>query len=334
VGDGSVAVGRFNDPGAMSEAVDECNAHGNVFTTLNRPSSGVLATNKMSWQSKGQGLTDDAFAEILHLPFDFDSVRPKNRPATDEELRCAIDAASALSRDLELAGWPSPVRGCSGNGAHLIYRVSLPNSPAARNLLDVLYKGFEREYSTDKVKFDPVVRNPARIWRAYGSRNTKGVESSDRPHRPSYVIMPPGRVQEVPAKFIIERAEAYSAVVAEASREAARVLRRVTGGASRYGKGDYSTLDLLGWAATMGLKPVHLKGNVYGIQCPWEHEHTTKSAVSATAIFDNPEQWPGFKCFHAHCDHRGFVDLMDYVGGADAFCARQYEIARLPASSY
>lgn len=56
------------------------------------------------------------------------------------------------------------------------------------------------------------------------------------------------------------------------------------------------------------------------IACPWEAEHTSDTGDSSTTYwpahtggFDNG----GFRCLHAHCEHRGVEDLKEAIGLAE-----------------
>ena len=61
-------------------------------------------------------------------------------------------------------GWPAPIRAMSGNGGHSVYRIDLPNTAAARDLIRGCLTALARRYSDDQ----SVLRAP-------------GHESSGRP---------------------------------------------------------------------------------------------------------------------------------------------------------
>lgn len=67
------------------------------------------------------------------------------------------------------------------------------------------------------------------------------------------------------------------------------------------------------------VKRVERDGRLH-ITCPWEAEHTSDTGDSSTTYwpahtggFDNG----GFRCLHAHCEHRGVTDLLEAVGLAE-----------------
>lgn len=53
------------------------------------------------------------------------------------------------------------------------------------------------------------------------------------------------------------------------------------------------------------------------VKCPWEHEHTVDSGMTATAYFPaglGGRIAPGFKCLHAHCEGRTAEEFYQAIG--------------------
>jgi hypothetical protein len=95
----------FDDPDAlMAEARARQNV-GNLYTSLNRPLSGVTGP-----------LSNDGVQRYTRILFDFDPVRQKNVPATAEEAAEAEARARDCAQLLTVLGWPPPALGLSGNG--------------------------------------------------------------------------------------------------------------------------------------------------------------------------------------------------------------------------
>ncbi len=131
-------------------------------------------------------------ADVLRrrwLPIDLDPVRPKDTNATDEELAAAVARGDEVWSELRRKGWPEPVSAISGNGAHLLFPCDLPrdDNGAIRNLLGALSKRF----SDDRVKLDPSVSNPSRIWKLYGTLTCKSEPVPDRPRRRAVILSTP-----------------------------------------------------------------------------------------------------------------------------------------------
>ena len=55
----------------------------------------------------------------------------------------------------------------SGNGAHLLYRLDLPNDADAKRLVDGCMKSLAQRFTDSQVPVDTTVGNAARIWKLY-----------------------------------------------------------------------------------------------------------------------------------------------------------------------
>jgi hypothetical protein len=84
--------------------------------------------------------------------------------------------------------WGRPIIGDSGNGAHLLYRIDLPNDHAGLAFVSGALAELDRRYSDHAVKVDVTSANAARIWKAYGTVARKGDSIPGRPHRLSRII--------------------------------------------------------------------------------------------------------------------------------------------------
>jgi hypothetical protein len=153
---------------------------GNLYTTLSAPRRDIPATNRMG---EARALTDADIETVTRIPMDWDTVRPPKVNATDEEVRAAEALRDQCAQALLSMGWPMPLLGMSGNGAHAVYRCRLRASDELREALAAIYAMGRSRYSDDRAQYDPVVRNPARIWRIYGTHNTKYQPTPGRPQR-------------------------------------------------------------------------------------------------------------------------------------------------------
>jgi len=87
--------------------------------------------------------------------------------------------------------WERPILADSGNGAHLLYRIDLPNDQEALAFVTHALAELDRRYSDDVVKVDVTSANAARIWKAYGTVARKGDSIPGRPHRLSRILEVP-----------------------------------------------------------------------------------------------------------------------------------------------
>lgn len=306
--------GVFNDLDALRSTAVDAGRRGNLYSTLNAPRDAQI-TNAMT----GAALSDEDISTIVRLPFDFDPVRGKDMPSTEEELELARKQRGRLVDVLSAAGWPRPAVATSGNGAHAVYRCRLPSNPTTHEMFDVLYRGLREDYTTEQVLFDVKVRNPSRIWRLYGSLNRKGTPTVERPHRLATVAIPQ-RWEGVSPRQIETLANRYAK-----KRTPTTTLHRPS--IAIDGLGDYSTLHVAGWFAAHGLYKRPLGSGKHAVQCPWSGDHTTSSTPTSTdtVVWDAHDAvWPTFTCAHDHCDGRSIIDVLHLFGDADAFCARPF----------
>lgn len=286
----------------------------NVYSSLNRPRPDAPADCP---------LRDEHIGTIVRLPFDFDPARPAACGSTAAEHAAAIEARDAFVRRMLAADWPMPLLGDSGNGAHAVYRTFLPATDETRELLRVVYRGLGAEHSTDAVSFDVSVRNPARIWRLYGTVNRKGIAAPDRPHRVASCLIPADWAR-VPTKAIERLAKAF-ARNAESTRQSR--LPALLARTPIVGAGDYRTLDIVGWFAARGLYVAHVRDHVHEVECPWEHEHSSSTPGDTVIFAADGSGWPGFSCRHLHCADRSIRDVLALWADADAFCSRSWGAA-------
>lgn len=307
--------GLFDDQGALRAAIRARQDAGNLYTTVNRPHPTVKATNTMG----AAALADDDIAVHTRLLFDFDPVRPKGTPSTDVELHAAMQARNALMGRLLSIGWPAPAVACSGNGAHLVYRVRLPVADDIEEMLATLYRGLRQDFSTGTCDFDATVRNPSRIWRLYGTRNRKGAPSHDRPHREALVTVP-GLWEAVSPRRVAALAEHYARALRPHPVAPTGVRTQVSG------EGDYSSLDVVRWFGAHGMYRRHLGQKKHAVACPWTHEHSSEPGPqdTSTVVWEATTNWPSFHCSHAHCEGRRITDVMQLWSDADAYCSRTW----------
>ena len=313
------ASGWFDDPIRMQNAAAERQHSGNLYTSLNAPKPRVV-TNAM----QGSPITNDAVGWIVRIPFDFDPHRPTGTASTQDELSAALARRDGLTTMLRKAGWPLPLIGMSGNGAHAQYRCRLPSNDETAEIIRIIYTGLSAEFGDDEVDFDQTVRNPGRIFRLYGSVNRKGPDSIDRPHRVAACQIPrPWR--QVGARAVERLANRYAR---QQQRQPTASIDRSQSGFQALGKGDYQTLDAVAWFAAHGLYRFAIGDQKHSVWCPWREGHSTPHGRTGAVVFEARNNWPGFFCHHGSCAGRTIADVMQLFGDADAFCREQFQGGR------
>ncbi len=238
-----------------------------VYTTLNPVNPALLAraSNRAAPYAK-QTTSDRDIQRRRWLPLDFDPVRPSGIGSTDEQHEAAIERARDVRRWLKETGWPEPVAADSGNGAHLLFHIDLPNDDAARDLVKAAIEVVAEKFSDNVVEVDRTVYNAARIWKLYGTLACKGDDIPDRPHRPANLLYIPERIETVSR---VQLKELAGAIAKPAPHHSPRR------------SGD--RLDIEEFIRRHGLEtkdPVQYEGGqkwVFPI-CPWNPDHTDNSA--------------------------------------------------------
>ena len=196
--------GYFDDPSKVAPALAKLGAWHGVYFTPNPVDPLLLnrCANRLAVAKRGQATTDLQIVQRRWLLIDFDPiVWGKDGPikgiaATDAEKAHATARALRVKANLEAAGWPTPLVGDSGNGAHLMFRVDLPAASdlPARVLATLAAVYGDKEGSAPDwnrsatVTVDTSVSNAARIWKLPGTMACKGEGIGDRPWRQARIV--------------------------------------------------------------------------------------------------------------------------------------------------
>lgn len=122
------------------------------------------------------------------LMIDLDPVRPSGTSSSDSELELSKIKANEIFKFLYKKGFGYPIVALSGNGVHLLYKISLLNIDENKNIIKNILLLLDSIFSDNNVKVDTTTYNPARICKLYGTISKKGFNSDERPHRLSKII--------------------------------------------------------------------------------------------------------------------------------------------------
>jgi phage/plasmid-associated DNA primase len=134
---------------------------------------------------------DDDIIRWNYLPIDVDPARPTGISSTSEELEASEKKADEIITYLTEQGFPLPLRACSGNGTHLLYKINLPRSPENDLVVKTILYYLDQKFSDEEVGVDIVNSNPSRIFKLYGTWAKKGDNTAERPHRRSKITFVP-----------------------------------------------------------------------------------------------------------------------------------------------
>ncbi|HPW10530.1 MAG TPA: hypothetical protein PK154_05390, partial [Methanoregulaceae archaeon] len=140
--DHSVHSGYFDNFDTLAEKaanLDTLPEVAGIYVTLNAVDPALLSRRanrvKMNLGRKDPTTSDSDVISRRWLPIDLDPVRPSGVSSTDEEHEAALAHAGRIRTWLGEQGFPDPVMADSGNGAHLLYPIDLPNDDESTDLV-------------------------------------------------------------------------------------------------------------------------------------------------------------------------------------------------------
>lgn len=269
---------------------------GNVYITLNdiddtcynREQRDKLKVSKIT-------TSDDNIDGYKYLLIDLDPIRPSGTGSTDAQLSAAHTKAAEIYKYLKQEQFPEPLIALSGNGWHLLYKISIANTPDNRKMIENCLKALDMMFSDDVVGVDTGVFNPARICKLYGTYACKGADTEETPHRLAELRYIPKVFEEIP----LERLQWLAANAPQ--KEQPR--RAYTGDVIRMP-------PLAEWIAQHNVpvrETVHQGGTTKYILecCPFNSDHRNKDA----AVFEQADGSLGFNCFHNSCSDKHWSDF-------------------------
>jgi hypothetical protein len=285
--------GYFNDRQKLAQAIAQRNGSGpGVYLTINPVKPALLARAENRLKIRVRATTSDADIERrTWLLIDCDPARPSDISSSDAEHEAALERARDIRMILREEGWPEPVLADSGNGAHLLYRIDLPNDESVKALIEAALKALARRFDDDAVKVDPAVFNAARIGKAYGTVAAKGDSTVERPHRLSRLLEIPPTLEAVSSELLAQCERVPNTPPPRAEKET------------------FGGFDLDGFIRRYlpARDPVpHEGGRKWVLEaCPFNEGHKAPDA----AVFQRANGQIGFKCLHASCAHKHWADV-------------------------
>lgn len=293
-------TGYFDDLAKMTERAAEYSGKAPaVYFTLQQCKPCVLAraANRMKRADKGKSTRDTDIERYLWLPIDCDAVRPAGISSSNAEHDAAQDRARAIIEYLRRQSWPEPIIADSGNGAHVCYKIDLPNDAESSELIHNCIKALQAKFGDDVVNIDETVFNAARIWKLYGTLACKGDATADRPHRMTQIISAPDKILVVPRIMMQNLALTGKVVEAKQKQVATKPATTKSG-----------EIDVIEWCNRHGLNIDSdwnwKDGHAYQLKpCPFNADHVE------AIIIKHPNGAVSFKCQHNGCKDNDWQKL-------------------------
>lgn len=258
------------------------------YQTMNRVKSACYAREQHERlvERPHETTTDSDIAGYQWLLIDADPVRPSGVSASREEKEAARRVAGMTMKKLMAMGFSEPVVADSGNGYHLLFHIHA--SPKEKQVLADFLAVLDMWFSTEQVKIDTAVFNPARITKVYGTIATKGASTPERPHRRSGIIRKPEKIETTPMDLIRNIAsERQKAVVPQENS-------RQRGTAYSFNLDQFLSDHHIEVTRKI---PISTGMKYQLAECPFDSSH--KHGDAAVFAYNNGSY--GFHCFHNSC---------------------------------
>lgn len=290
--------GYFSEMSLLAESAQEYDGSvPGIYVTINpvKPELIARANNRVIHHAE-QTTSDEDIERRMWLPIDFDPVRSSGISSTEEEHQAALELATQVSDFLSHLEWPEPILADSGNGAHLLYYIDLPNDNTSTKLVKNVLEYLDFKFSNQHVQIDTTTYNASRIFKLYGTLSCKGEDTDDRPYRRSSILQVPediiGVSREVMHEFV------------QNSIPTAKPMKKSNAG-------EPTSFDLKTWLNKHQIKIAsegRWNGNATKYilhMCPWNDNHQNKSAY--VVQFDEGGISAG--CHHNSCSKENWHTL-------------------------
>ena len=291
--------GYFDDPNRLAQAAAKLSGRAaGTYVTLNPVKEALLARAANRTVPYARYTTADKdITRRCWLPIDFDPVRPAGISSTDEEHAASVQRARICQKFLAETAFPDPILADSGNGAHLLYRIDLPNEDESTALVRCCLEAIALRFSDSVVEVDLKTFNASRIWKLYGTFAAKGDATPERPHRLARLLAVPPRV-EVVSRDLLEKLAALAPNPAKGQPSSGPT----TSGFDLESWIKEHELDVLGPHPWQGGRKWIIK------VCPWDREHSRSAFV---VQFGNGAIAAG--CHHDSCQGNDWHALRDAI---------------------
>jgi hypothetical protein len=272
-----------------------------LYITMNPCPSALLGRANNLLKARAKLTTADSDIPTRRwMLIDIDPVRPSGISSTDAEHDAALAMAVEINTWLQTQGFPAGILADSGNGAHVLVRIELPNDAESKALVERCLLALAHHFNTDALKIDTKVFNAARITKFYGTMVCKGDVLPDRPHRLSRILSVPDLLDVCPR-------EAIERLAGMAPSPASKSGYTTT--AKEFG----ASFDIDGYIAQYADQlimraPKSWQGGrlwVFDV-CPFDQSHEQNGA---TQLIQHASGAVSVSCHHERCAGKGWPEL-------------------------
>ena len=293
-----ILSGYFRDADTLLQNFEKIDVRNrNIYITLGEVKEECFSRSQSEHFERNPNTTSDQEIKSYRWLFvDLDPVRSTGISSSNAELAKAKDLAKEVCDYLAGMGFSEPVKALSGNGYHLLYKISVANDSAGRTLIEKCLKSLSALFDTDAVKIDTTNSNPSRICKLHGTLAQKGTSTKDRPHRMSRIISAPEYIESTSVETLQKLAADLSGEIPE------RLPHKGNVNVQR-------TFDLLNFMSENGMtyrEGSNDQSKIYFLdECPFDPSHKNGDA----RIFQYRDGAIAFKCHHNSCHSYKWQDV-------------------------
>ena len=295
-GKGSIS-GYFKDADTLIRELKKQNLKGlNLYLSLNEIKEACYSRmQRDKFLSDSEKTTSDIDINGYQwLMIDLDPKRPSGTSSSDAELQKAKDLGNEIYLYLDRMGFEKPLTAISGNGVHLLYKISMEASKASQDIIALALKTISLFFTNDDVDVDTSNSNPSRTCKLYGTLAQKGLNVEERPHRMSYIVGNPKEIKVTDVQYLKKLCNEFP-------KEPEKP--------QRYNNYNPNEFDLDEWLNKYGLKyelsDWHGEAKYKLAECPFNCNHTDGKA----SVFKFRNGAIAFKCFSASCSEYTWRDV-------------------------
>lgn len=289
--------GYFKDADALLKALDTVDLRrSNVYITLQDVNEDCYSRIQSDrFIENAQATSDADITGYNWLFIDLDPIRTSGVSSNDDEIKASFALAKKVETFMNDLGFYPPVKAISGNGAHLLYAVSLKKNQENEKLITDCLEALASNFDTDEVKIDTVNFNPARICKLYGTLAQKGANSEQRPHRMSKLYGDVKPIQ-INKKIYLEKLAGMAPIVEKQAP-------------AKYNNYSPVEFDIEQWLTNHNIrfkKQTYKDGCKFVLdECPFDCSHRAPDA----SIFKLGNGAIGFRCLHNSCRDKEWRDV-------------------------
>lgn len=266
----------------------------NVYITVQRPKEECYSRLQRDCLKASKTTTKDGDVEGYEWLFvDIDPERVSKISSTDKQIEEAKALAKKVYQFMLETGFERPIVAMSGNGVHLLYRISLQASEERKQLIKDCLDVLDMFFSTEQAGIDISTFNQSRVCKLYGTLAQKGANTPERPHRMSKILSVPEEIKVTDIAYLQKLADMKPKMQEPKDY--------------KYKSGQ--EFDVREWLTNHGLhfrESSWMNGEKLILDCcPFDSSHVGKDA----AVIRLSNGALKFHCFHRSCQGKDWRDL-------------------------